>query len=296
MSLDDVESSSYGARPLQLFIFSTRSKTMPMVGGSSRPYTWNNLDFMPDAFIELGEVNQSLSESSPSVEIPVEASSEVAQMFIPYLPAEPIQIRVLRLNIVDGAEDYAAEFIGEVVSSAFDDTTGVCTLIARMTAASMSRPVPWCVYSSNCALMLGGVGCGVNLNAYRTQGALASGQGGTVLSVAEFTTAASDHGVTDPEVAEQWFRLGYVRHIDSGEVRMVVDHVGANVTVQTPFVFAKNGDQMEGFAGCDHTENHCGPKFDNLNNMLAFPDIPGRNPYTQSVYGNEAGNGTQGAT
>lgn len=296
MSLDDVESSGYGARPLQLFIFSTRSKSFYMTGGSARPYPWNNQVFQPDAFIELGEVNQSLSESSPTVEIPVESSSAVAQEFIPYLPAEPIQIRVLRLNIVDGAEDYAAEFIGEVVSSAFDETTGACTLIARMVDSSMSRPVPWCVYSSNCSHMLGGVGCGVNLNGYRTEGAMAGGQGTATVSVAEFTTAAADHGVTDPILAEQWFRLGYVRHIASGEVRMVASHVGSDVTLLTPFVFAKNGDMLEGFAGCDHTEGHCGPKFNNLDNMLGFADIPGRNPYAQSVYGNEAGNGTTGAT
>lgn len=289
MSLDDVESSGYGAKPLQLFIFSTRLKTMGLVGGTSRPYTWNNIAFTPDASVELGEVDQALAEASPSVEIPVESTSEVAQMFIPYLPPEPIQVRVLRLNMVDGAEDYGAEFIGEVVSSAFDEETGVCTLTAKMVSSAMSRPVPWCVYSANCIYMLGGVGCKVNLNDYRTEGAMVAGQGSTTISVAEFATAAAAHGVTDPAIADQWFRLGHVRHVESGEVRTIIAHTGASIEVYAPFAYAKNGDLLEAFAGCDHTENHCGPKFNNLDNAVLFPDIPGRNPYTQSVYGNESG-------
>lgn len=287
MSINDVEGSSYQGTPNQLFLFAMGTRTWGYVGGSSQPYTWNNTDYKPDAAIEMGEINQQLAESSPTVNITITAASEVAQQFIAYLPAEPIQVRVYRTHYMFAPGEYAPEFIGEVISTDFDEDSGVCNLLCRMVSSAMSRRVPWCVYSSNCARPLYGVGCNVDREAYVTVANVVAGAGTSVLSAGEFITAAADHGQTDPEIAKDWFRNGFVRHMATNEVRTIIGHDGGNIYLHTPFTKLANGDEVRAYAGCARTKEHCRKKFNNLDNMLAWPWVPGRNPYTQSVYGNE---------
>lgn len=291
MSFDDVENSGYQGTPSQLFQFAMGTKLMAYVAGSSQPYTWNNVDHIPDPAIELGEINQQLSESSPSVEITISSSAEVAQLFIPYLPAEPIQVRVYRTNYMFAPGEYAPEFIGEVISTVFDESTGICSLTCRMVAAAMSRKVPWCVYSSNCSRPLYGIGCDVDKEAFVTVTNVIAGAGTTKLSASAFASAAADHGVTDEEAAPEWFRNGFVRHVLTNEVRTIIGHSGTDIYLHTPFTSLANGDEVRAYAGCARTRQHCAKKFNNLNKMLAFPWLPGRNPYTQTVYGTASDGG-----
>lgn len=285
MSMDDVESSAYDGTPQQLFKFAMGNVVWGYVGGAAQTFTWNNVDYVPDAAIMMGAITQSLSESSPSVEIVISASSPVAQQFIPFLPIEPIQVWVYRNDWEAAETEYAPEFIGEIISSMFDENEGTCTLTARMVAAAMSRKVPWCVYSATCAYALYGIGCKVNRESFVTEAQAISGEGLTVVSAAEFASAAVDHGVTDPSVTDDWFRNGFARHVDSNEVRTIIAHSGTDITLHTPFTKLKNGDLVKAYAGCNRTKEHCKKKFNNLDNALLFPWVPTRNPYTQSVYG-----------
>lgn len=288
MSINDVESSDYQGTPNQLFRFDMGSKIMAYVGGMAEKYTWNNIDYIPDAAIEMGVINQQSAESSPTVEITITSTSDVAQQFVAYLPAEPIQVRVFRTHYMFAPGEYAPEFIGEVVSTQFDEDTGVCTLLCRMVAAAMSRKVPWCVYSTNCSRTLYGVGCNVDRESFVTVTNVTSGQGLTTLSSADFASAAADHGQTDAAIAKDWFRNGFVRHVATNEVRTIIGHSETDIYLHTPFTKLKNGDEVRAYAGCARSKDHCTKKFNNLDRMLAFPWQPKRNPYTQSVYGNEA--------
>lgn len=292
MSLNDIEQSAYQGTPSQLFQFAMGAKIMAYVGGSAQPYTWNNIDYLPDAAIEMGEINQQLSESSPSVEITITSGAEVAQLFIPYLPAEPIQVRVYRTHYMFAPGEYAPEFIGEVISTYFDEELGICTLTCRMVAAAMSRKVPWCVYSPNCSRALYGVGCDVNREDFVTVTNIVGGAGTSTLSSGDFANAAAAHGITDPEAAPEWFRNGFVRHVESNEVRTIIGHNSTDIYLHTPFTSLKNGDQVRAYAGCARTRQHCAKKFNNLPKMLGFPWQPNRNPYTQTVYGTASSGGS----
>lgn len=285
MSIDDVESSTYRAAPMQLFRFAMGDVVFPYVGGHSAPFTWNNVDYMPDPVIELGVVDQSLAESSPDVELTISGTSAVAQEFIPFLPIEPIHVWVYRLVEPDVPDSYAPEFIGEVVSSSFDERTGVCTLTARMVSSALSRTVPWCVYSPTCARALYNIGCDVNQEDFVTKTVVVSGEGTAVLSSADFVTAALDHGVTEDDIAADWFRNGFIRHVPSNEVRTIIGHAGSEIMLHAPFTRLKDGDEVKAYPGCARTRRHCKLKFNNLNRHLAFPWQPNRNPYTQNVYG-----------
>lgn len=281
------ETSAYLATPLRLFLFSMGTTTWRLVSGSSQILREPDADFLPDAALEMGEIDQQMSEASPSVEIRISSTHPVAQQFLPFLPPEPIQVRVLRLNYKDAPGERVSEFVGEVVSASFSEADGVCTLTCRMVAAAMSRMVPWCRHSSNCVNALYGAGCRVDPAAFETTTPLETGAGSSRIGAAAFATAAVDHGATDPDVIAGWFRNGYVRHLASGEVRTILGQEGADLILNAPFSRAGVGDPVQALAGCDGDRVTCRVKFNNLDRMLAFPWVPGRNPYSDSVYGNK---------
>lgn len=281
------DTTNYRATPMRLFIFSMGTTTWRLASGTSQTYQGAEADFLPDAALDMGEIDQQLAEASASVEIRISSAHPVAQQFVPFLPPEPIQVRVLRLNYRDAPGDRLAEFVGEVVSASFAEADGVCTLTCRMVSAAMSRIVPWCRHSSNCANALYGPGCRVDPAAFQTTAPLDAGASTVQISAGAFLTAAADHGATDPDISANWFRNGYVRHLASGEVRTILGQDGASLILNAPFTRASNGDPVQALAGCDGDRVTCRVKFNNLDNMLAFPWVPGRNPYAQSVYGNK---------
>lgn len=285
------DTTDYRASPLRLFIFSMGTTTWRLVSGTSQVYVGAEADFLPNAALDMAEIDQQLSEASPSVEVTITSDHPVAQHFVPFLPPEPIQLRVLRLNYADAPGERVAEFVGEVVSASFSEADGVCTLTCRMVSSAMSRIVPWCRHSSNCANALYGTGCRVNPAAFETTTPLEAGAGTSRIGAGAFLTAAVDHGATNPDVIEHWFRNGYVRHLASGEVRTILAHEGADLVLNAPFSRAQTGDPVQALAGCDGDRVTCRVKFNNLENMLAFPWVPGRNPYSHSVYGNKKGAG-----
>lgn len=285
MSIDDAESGSYTADPVLLFLFVMGDLRWGYVGQDVQTYTYNGTDYKPDPAVSLGPVSQSLAEVSTDVEVTLSSLAEVAQLFVPYLPPQPVYVRVFR-HLPDGAPgEYEVEMSAEVVSSQFDEDTGVCTLTSRQISKDLSRKVPWCVYSPTCNYAVYGAGCGVNREEYVTVTNVTSGAGLTVLSSPDFATAGAGN-----DAPEEWFRMGFVIHVPSGEMRFIVKHEtnSPEITIQTPFRNMVNGDQVRAYPGCNRYRTHCGPRFDNLNRMLAFPWMPGRNPYTQSIYGNQA--------
>jgi len=285
VSIADAEASSYNSDPVLLFLFVMNTTRWGYVGQDVETYTYNGTDYMPDPYVSLGPVSQSLAERATDIEIEIGSKSEVARLFVPYMPPEPVFVRVFR-HLPDGAPgEYNVEVIAEVVSSQFDETTGVCTLTARQISKDLDRKVPWCVYSTMCNYAVFGAGCQVDREAYVTVTNIVTGAGTDTLGSPDFATAGVGNGAP-----EEWFRGGSVIHVATREVRFIVAHDtnSPNIKLQTPFRDLKNGDEVRAYPGCSRLRTQCGPRYNNLDRMLAFPWHPSKNPYTQSVYGNQA--------
>lgn len=285
MSLNDAENSAYSGDPVQLFLFLMGTDRFGYVGQDVETYTYNGTDYHPDPLISLGPVSQSLSEVSTDIEIPISASSEVARLFLPYLPPEPVYVRVYRSFPDSAPGEYGVEVSAEVVSSRFDANDGSCVLTARSVSKDLDRKIPWCVYSVNCNYVVYGAGCGVNREDYVTVTNIVAGAGTDTISSPDFATAGSGNSAPD-----NWFQGGFVIHVASREIRFVVahDNNSPDIKLRTPFRNLQNGDEVRAYPGCNRLRSHCGPRFDNLDNHLGFPWSTSKNPYTQSVYGNVA--------
>lgn len=280
MNFDEAESSAYQGTPVRFFDFSMGPKNWHYVGNSATPILVDVELYVPDPLLAMGSIQQALGEVPPSVEFTISATSEIAQYYLPYMPPEPMYVRVRREHEESAPGEFGVEFIGEIVTSSFDENEGTCTLTAKMTSSALSRRVPWPMFTPTCTWVLYGPGCGLDREAYATETTIVGGADGITISSNAFATAAGDN----PQ-PEQWFRNGWLRHVLTGEVRTIVAHEGVNVYLQTPFTRASNGDQVIAYAGCDRTRQTCKIKFNNFNRAMIFPWIPGRNAYTQNVYG-----------
>lgn len=100
----------------------------------------------------------------------------------------------------------------------------------------------------------------------------------TVTAIDGLTISAAEFDAQD----DGWFNGGFIEYIlPSGmmERRMIVSHVGADITITGLPVGMAVDDVISAYPGCDRTIDTCVAKFNNLANFGGFPHSPGRNPF-----------------
>lgn len=213
--------------------------------------------------ISRDAVDFSQEDTAQNMAVFVSRENAIAQLFKAYNPTQPVNVTVIKRHR-SGDPDEAVQFVGKVISCAFEEARAVLT--CAPISHAFKRRVPSLAYQSPCNWNLYGPGCGVAKASFKISG--------TVLAVTGRTIQAAIFA-TKPD---GWLSNGWVE-LANGERRFVVAHVGDVVTVASPFATIAAGAAIDGFAGCDRTEATCAAKFNNLVNHLGFPRIPTRNPY-----------------
>ncbi len=78
------------------------------------------------------------------------------------------------------------------------------------------------------------------------------------------------------------YRGGFI--LWSGQRRFIVEKVGQDVTLMSPFIGLTVGQTVKAYAGCDGTETVCAQRFANLDKHLGFARVPYRNPHTRRAF------------
>ena len=266
------EESDIDSTPERLFLFYMENVEWAYVNGDT-PVTYNSVGYVPTV-VGLGDYSQSLAEDSPVISIRISADSAVVQQFIPYQPSNPMRVRVYRHHFEDADMEFKAEVIGKVVNCEIDKNDEMATLSIRLSGNNLDRKTPWPIYQKQCNYALYGPGCQVNRFDFQTIG---------VLSIVSTDIIRSTDFASKPD---GWFDNGYVTNA-TGEYRYIVHHEGDQIWLQTPFVKALPGETVFAYAGCTRLRDMCKDKFDNLGRFLGFPWVPSKNPYADSVYGNQ---------
>lgn len=283
MTFAQYETSEFSGTPERLFRFVMGTQTWAYTNLKDSTVR-NSVTYTPE-IIAMENIVQNLGEGPPTVDIMMSSDAEVAQQFIPYQPIFPLTVMVFRRHRDDPDGEYIVEMMGDVAAVAFDEENKMCTFQCRMVSSNFDRKVPWMIYQKPCNYALYGAGCLVNRESFKLAAAVtAITNGGSTLTSAAFATKP-DH----------WFRAGFVKRESTGEVRFIVAHVGADLTLHTPFVDLDPEDTVSVFAGCDRSFATCKSKFDNGNRFLGFQWIPQKNPFTDNVYGTGSPVGSAGA-
>lgn len=269
MSMDSRERSQNDGAPQRLFLFTVGDEAYTYVNAPNL-HNYNNVIYEP-MDISMDDVSQSLAEESPTIRVEIDSQSRLAQLFIPYMPIEPVKLRVYRHHVGDA--DYKTELIGEVASGSIDAETDKCVLSVRLLASYMDRRVPWPVYQKQCNHALYGPGCRVDRELYKVEA--------TVTGVAGVAVQSADFVVGDPS----YFVAGYMVRAATGDVRWVIAQEDDVLVLQSPFPGLQGGEKVIAFAGCNLLKTTCKNKFNNLHRRWGFDDIPHKNPFTDNVYG-----------
>jgi uncharacterized phage protein (TIGR02218 family) len=248
--------------PFELYLFQTVGSTFALTS-SDTPTTYNGQVYTPSV-ISRGEIDQSQELTAGQLKIQVQKSSPIAQMFIAYLPPSPMRLTIFAGHRADG--EIVVAFTGEVASARFTDE---CELFAVPEQDQLKRKIPTLIYSSGCAHVFGDAGCKFPLASVTYTGTV-----GAVDSTKSVVTVAA--------FAALPFSLKGGKFQRGTDVRMVIDHSGATVTLLTGIAGLSSGDAVVAVAGCPHTYPACAA-FNNVNQFLGFDMMPTRSPFDGSV-------------
>jgi uncharacterized phage protein (TIGR02218 family) len=221
--------------------------------------------FLPTV-IRRSNPEQTENTTSRSLTLTVARDHPFAVRFAVIVPDERTTLTIYRLHRNDAANEVTVFWQGRVRSVAWSNSAA--ELHCESLEALLSRQGLGPRYQVTCNHMLYDTGCRVEPGNFQAQLTVAAIAGRVI-------TAQSGHLSAQPD---GWYASGFLRR-DFTDYRMIVRHVGDQATVLLPYEGLKVGDQLDAFAGCNRTRNHCKEKFANLVNFGGFPFIPRKNPF-----------------
>lgn len=202
-------------------------------------------------------------------------SDDVAQFFVGVMPGIRVRLKVQRFHRSDTpTPEVVTVFDGFVNAARFEKQARECILVSRPVLASNGRTIPRRTYQGPCNHVLyDPLTCKVDDTdaAFRAANRTVTSQVGNVLTVVGISPAYPDGHFTG----------GYVEAIGQNDFRLILDHVGATLTLLLPF--SQIPPLVNVFAGCAHDVATCSSKFDNLLNYGGFPFVPTRNPFQSGI-------------
>ncbi len=258
MSYDSVEVSVNSGKPIELFDFQLGLDHYRYTSGSEI-ITYNIYDYVPEL---IHREDIELTDDSFKNELTVKINRDNT-FFRKYIQA-PVE-GIVSLTIYRGHGSNFITFWTGLVSQVTFNSEDISILLLPKTSG-LARTGVRRKYQKLCNYALYEVGCGVSDTSYRTTGVIATIDRFTITS-AIFATKA-----------DGWFTAG--RFVVGDAERLITSHTGSTITLDRRMLDAVAGNSFEAFAGCDHSQDTCRSKFDNLINYGGQPWIPTKNPFS----------------
>lgn len=279
MAYNDKEISVDEGSPFFLYEFNTE------VNGVSRSYyytghseiiDWGGYTWEPLP-IKHGEIKQSSEMSKNSTNITLPLDNEFSLLFKGWSPDKVVTVNIRRGHF--GEPDTLIYWKGRVSSHKIKDY--LLELQAESIFTSLRNSGARARFQRTCRHALYSKGCNVDKSLFAVVGKVSDVQA-LVLTIPEASTKTSG-----------WFDQGFIEFSD-GSTRMIVSHVGDQITINRPSRFISDNFAQVGYGlsygkfyggmsatlypGCDRTLTTCRDKFNNLNNQGGFKWIPTKNP------------------
>lgn len=267
-SYDALESSVEGSRPIEVFAFA--------IGTTTYRYTSAEDDIVVGAdtytaeTISRGAIAQGPDDRARILDVELPATNEFAEKYVDIVPGQRATGTIIRLqrDEVPTFNTQAVVYKGFVRSVRFPGNGRRAVIGIKSIEAAVSRPIPRFTFQALCNHVLYDGGCGVNSASYKMTGAVTAVSGNVI-------TVAGASGQ-----ANGYYTGGFVTPTGLADFRMVLKHVGDELTLLLPFPIGLTGQSVDVFAGCDHKANgHCQTKFNNVIEHGGFAFIPTKNPF-----------------
>lgn len=267
MAFDDFELSVEDSAPVELYEFSYQGGTLRFTSAD------RDIEFASNLYrrtaLERSPVTETGDISKATLTLTGPPDFEPAELFNPFPPDDVVGLVVRRLQPADGSAE--AIWLGRVLTARWpkNQTELRCeSVYTQMNQLGLRR-----IYSKNCPHVLYSARCGASQIAFEVVTTIDT-QTGRVLSSSTFDTFVDGYFAGGKVTWES--SPGYVQK------RGIKLHTGTEVVITHPFPDIPNGAEVKIYPGCDHTRNHCGPKFANEPNYGGMPGMKQKNPFGQS--------------
>ena len=277
MSYGALEQSVEDGRPVELYLFQNVTHRFAYASGSEA-ITYAGNTYLPRPVAHTSPSRGGSLQSSDSVVVTLPADDAFARRYVNGVPSSPDRLTIYRRHLTDGAAETVFYWSGEVDSVAFKANEAKVLVLPAMGSALL-RTIPKRTYRSLCNHVLYDRGCKVNDTSFRFVV--------TVQTISADGTLLTVSGAGISGLGAGYFDAGFLRR-DDIDHRMVLssEDLGGNqlsVGVLLPFEELAFGDELELFAGCDHTIQTCNTKFANEVNFGGFPYVPTKNPFETGI-------------
>ncbi len=211
MSYNTQEISAAAGQPVELYRFVLGQQVWTVTSGREA-ITYQVESYQP-AVIRRSAVEQSPEFARNGIDLECARDFAVAQLFAAARPNGVVSLTVFRNHF--GDSEYITWWKGRVASVVFAGSTAKIRCESIFTA--LKRPGLRAHYQTGCRHALFDPGCGVNNQAYKLAGTVASFSGLNVTS-STFLSQASG-----------WLTGGYLRV--AGVPRMITNHSGDSITL-----------------------------------------------------------------
>lgn len=228
-------------------------------------------------YIEGGRIEQGTNALKSQTTIRVDWSNPFADQYKTGAPEHVIDYVRYRGH----AGHWTTIFRGVVLGVVFIQESRHGKRYAEITAdpgendLRESTLVP--LFGRQCQVELGSTSCGIDLADYTLYGSVTSTSG---LEVISSVFATKTNG---------WFAGG--KFVVGDRQRKIVQHAGNRIKLASLLPNLSAGNAFTATAGCDHLQECCLARFNNLNNFRGQPLIPDSNPFGEGGLRAQSGGG-----
>jgi uncharacterized phage protein (TIGR02218 family) len=264
MSYNSREISIFQGQPFELYLFEAAEGTWGLTSGE-KIRTRAAQDYTPVP-IHRTSIGMGGEQNSGNVKVTIPRDHAIAQLFVGLMPAIPVTLTIYRGH--EGETETIVQFVGEVKNASFAED---CELECAPEERLLTQQIPRFLVQAPCNKIIYSTACGADPEDFDTD-ATVTAVNGDIITAPEF-----DDGLPDG-----WFTNGYLKW--GSFRRMIIRHVGDEVTLILPIPGLIALEVVTAFAGCARTYPVCMAKFSKGPNFVGFPWIPVRNPFKGIEY------------
>lgn len=263
-----LESSVEESRPLEIYEV--------LLGGV--PYRWTSAedkvtvdgdDYQPEPGLSRSDIEQGTGQDRRTLKVTVSGRNTFAALYKNIVPGQRATLTIWRLQRDESPMFDTKQIIyqGQVMSVAFSQNGFTADLAVRSLEVALARNIPRYSHAGACQHVLYGTGCLVNPAGFNIVGTVSA----VVSTVITLPGASAE--------ADGYYINGYCTPLTgASDFRMIVDHVGDDLTLLLPFAVDVTGVSVQAFSGCDRLiEGDCALKFDNVPRHGGWAFVPDKN-------------------
>lgn len=253
-------------RQIEMYEFTHRNVRYYFTS-SDRPVVFLSHTYQP-ATIKRSSISATSSETKKQITLTTTKDFQIAKFFRKFNPSE-IVVKVYRASR-DDLNDYNQMFEGLVTSSTLKGNTA--SLVCKPYTMTSSNQICRYAFSTKCNHHVYNGLCGLDIEDFSIISQISS------INSDGITFTVSDYGGNQ----DGYYQNGVIT-VPNGDSRQIIEHVGNQIKVMSPFEDVSVNDTIRLSAGCDRTSSVCSERFNNFDSFLGFEYVPDRNPYTDGV-------------